>query len=328
MLLGKNGQLGWELQRCLAPLSGHSGRPLSALSAGRSGRPLSASICGLDYPEIDLSNPAGLDQLRRQIREFQPAILVNATAYTAVDRAESEPELAFTVNAEAPKLLAEEAARLGTFLLHYSTDYVFDGSKGSLYTEQDLPNPLNVYGSSKLAGEQAITALDSLSFLILRTAWVFSTRANSFVTKVLEWSRSQKVLRLVSDQVSNPTSARLLAEISAQVLAMALAQPDPQAWLAERKGLYHLAGDGCASRMEWGSEILRLDPRREEQAVTDIQPALTSDFPSPANRPLFSALHCDHFTEVFKLRLPPWQTALSLAMDDADTIRPQDTIRF
>jgi len=325
MLLGKNGQLGWELQRCLAPLSGRS---------------LSGFICALDYPEIDLSNPAGLDQLRRQIREFQPAILVNATAYTAVDRAESEPELAFTVNAEAPKLLAEEAARLGAFLLHYSTDYVFDGSKGSPYTEQDVPNPLNVYGQSKLAGEQAITALDSLSFMILRTAWVFSTRANSFVTKVMEWSRSQNVLRLVTDQVSNPTSARLLAEVSSQVLAMALAQPDPQAWLAERKGLYHLAGDGCASRLEWGSEILRLDqlnhnrrldynrrldcnrPLPEQQMTSEIQPALTSDFPTPARRPLFSALDCHRFTQVFNLRLPPWQTALSLAMDAADKIRP------
>jgi dTDP-4-dehydrorhamnose reductase len=305
LLLGKNGQLGWELQRCLASFGNAATvRPADG-----------ARIVALDYPEIDLSNPAGLSQLRQLIRDIQPAILVNATAYTAVDRAESEAELAFSVNAQAPAVMAEEVKRLGAFLLHYSTDFVFDGSKSSPYTEEDLPNPLNVYGKSKLGGDQAIKTVDSLPFMILRTAWVYSTRANSFVTKVLEWSRSQKILRLVSDQISNPTWARLLAEVSAQILAMALAQPDPRAWLEERGGLYHLAGDGYASRLEWGSEILRLDPNRDKQMVTEIIPSLTSDFPSPARRPLFSALNCDRFTEVFKLRLPSWQAALSLAME-------------
>jgi dTDP-4-dehydrorhamnose reductase len=298
LLLGKNGQLGWELQRCL---------------------PTIGEILSLDYPEIDLSTPVGFDHLRQVIGDFRPSILINATAYTAVDHAESAPGIAYAVNAQAPAVMAEEARRLGAFLLHYSTDYVFDGKKGSPYTEQDIPNPLNVYGKSKLEGEQAIQAVTDLPAMILRTTWVYTTRASSFVTKVLEWSRSQKVLRLVSDQVSGPTWARLLAEASAQVLAMAIAQPDPRAWLDERCGLYHLGGDGYASRLEWGTEILRLDPHNEEQTVTEIQPALTSDFPSPAERPLFSALNCTHFSEVFGLRLPPWQAALSLAMNPLKT---------
>ncbi len=301
LLLGKNGQLGWELQRCLSTLG---------------------ETVALDYPEIDLSNPAGLSHLRQVIREIQPLFLVNATAYTAVDRAEKESEIAFAVNAVAPAIMTEEVKRLGAFLLHYSTDYVFDGRKGSPYTEQDAPNPLNVYGKSKLEGEQAILAAGAPA-MILRTSWVYAggfrtngrtLSAASFVHKVLEWSRSQKTLRLVSDQVSGPTWARLLAEISSQALAMALAQPDTRGWLAERSGLYHLAGDGYSSRLEWGKEILRLDLHKEEQIVTEILPALTSDFPSTAERPLFSALNCDRFTEVFSLRLPPWQTSLGLAI--------------
>ncbi len=295
LLLGKNGQLGWELQRCLSTFG---------------------ETVALDFPEIDLSTPAGLSHLRRVIGEIQPAVLVNATAYTAVDRAESESAIAFAVNAQAPAIMAEEAKRLGAFLLHYSTDYVFDGRKGSPYTELDTPNPLNVYGKSKLEGEQAILAAGAPA-MILRTSWVYAhnlqVTASSFVHKVREWSRSQKTLRLVSDQVSGPTWARLLAEISAQALAMANGQADPRHWLEERGGLYHLAGDGYASRLEWGKEILRIDPRKEEQIVTEILPALTSDFPSPAERPLFSALNCDRFTEVFGLRLPPWQAALLLA---------------
>ncbi len=301
LLLGKNGQLGWELQRCVSTLG-------SAL----------ARTVALDFPEIDLSNPAGLDHLRQVIREIKPTVLINAAAYTAVDRAESEPEIAYAVNGQAPTVMAQEAQRLGSFLLHYSTDYVFDGRKGSPYSEPDLPNPINVYGKSKLQGEQAVMA-GQTPHLILRTSWVFTTRANSFVTKVLEWSRTQQVLRLVADQVSGPTWARLLAEASAQVLAMAAAQPDPRAWLDERHGLYHLAGDGHASRLEWGAEILRLVPGHAEQTVTEIQPALTSDFPTPAERPLFSALNCAHFSEVFGLRLPPWQTGLRMALEEVET---------
>lgn len=287
LLLGNTGQLGWELQRTLAPLG---------------------QVAALDYPEVNLADAAGLRQI---VRRLHPQVIVNATAYTAVDRAESETELAMAVNSRGPGILAEEAAALGAALLHFSTDYVFDGAKGSAYIETDIPNPLNVYGRSKWAGEQAVQQVGG-AYLILRTSWVYSLRRDSFVTKVLKWARQQRTLRLVTDQVSNPTWARMLAEVTAQMLAMGGRDVVP--WLTERRGLYHLAGDGYASRMEWAQAILRCDPHRDEQVIGDILPGQTDDFPSPACRPLFSALNCDHFFEVFGLRLPPWEIALRLAM--------------
>ena len=287
LLLGNTGQLGWELQRTLAPLG---------------------QAAALDYPEVNLVDAAGLRQI---VRRLHPQVIVNATAFTAVDRAESETELAMAVNSRGPGILAEEAAALGAALLHFSTDYVFDGAKGSAYIETDIPNPLNVYGRSKWAGEQAVQQVGG-AYLILRTSWVYSLRRDSFVTKVLKWARQQRTLRLVTDQVSNPTWARMLAEVTAQMLAMGGRDVVP--WLTERRGLYHLAGDGYASRMEWAQAILRCDPHRDEQVIGDILPGQTDDFPSPACRPLFSALNCDHFFEVFGLRLPPWEIALRLAM--------------
>jgi dTDP-4-dehydrorhamnose reductase len=149
--------------------------------------------------------------------------------------------------------------------------------------------------------------------LTLRTSWVYSLRRDSFVTKVLQWARQQRTLRVVTDQVANPTWARQLAQVTALLLAQA--SPDPAGWILERRGLYHLAGDGYASRLEWAQAVLELDPRREEQVVETLIPALTAEFPTPATRPLFSALGCERFTTVFGLRLPPWQEALGLAME-------------
>ncbi len=283
LLLGRNGQLGWELARCLLPL-GH--------------------LITLDYPEIDLANP---DLTRRAVRQAAPQLIVNAAAYTAVDGAESDPDLAYAVNCTGPRILAEEARALGAVLVHYSTDYVFDGAQGRPYVETDLPHPLNVYGQSKLAGEQAIQAVDG-DYLILRTAWVYSLRGDSFVTKVLKWARQHETLRIVDDQVSNPTWARLLAEVTAQLLARAGSA------VREHKGLYHLAGGGYASRFEWALEILRLDPSRHEQKVRQVLPTPTADFPTPAQRPLFSALDCSLFTESYSMALPAWQSTLRLAM--------------
>ncbi len=287
LLLGKTGQLGWELERCLAPLG---------------------EVIALDYPEIDLAVP---DSIRLTVRETAPQVIFNATAYTAVDRAESEPELAYAINSTAPGVLAEEAKALGAALIHYSTDYVFDGSLGRPYTEADPPNPLSVYGKSKRLGEEAIEAAGAAA-VTLRTSWVYSLRRGSFVTKTLEWARKYRSLRLVTDQVSNPTWARMLAETSAHLLLLAL--PDVSGWLLERRGIYHLAGSGCASRLEWGQAILRYDPHPEEQVVEEVLPALTADFPAPAQRPLYSALNCDRFTSTFGLRLPPWEPTLRLAM--------------
>jgi dTDP-4-dehydrorhamnose reductase len=289
LLLGKYGQLGWELRRALAP-AGH--------------------VIALDYPEIDLLQEGNV---RKIVRTYHPEVIINATAYTAVDKAESEPEIAMAINARAPGLLAEEALRLGALLIHYSTDYVFDGNKGSEYLESDSPNPLGVYGQSKLDGERFIQAVGG-DTLILRTSWVYSLRRESFVTKVLQWSRQQPVLRLVSDQVSNPTWARMLAE--ATTLLLVKGGESWREWLGERRGLYHLAGSGYASRLEWAQAILRLDPKQAEQVVQQIQPALTADFPTPAQRPLFSALNCDLFPRTFGLSLPPWDDALALAMEN------------
>jgi dTDP-4-dehydrorhamnose reductase len=288
LLLGKNGQLGWELNRALAPLG---------------------SIQAVDYPEIDLTQP---ETLRPLIKAAAPQIIVNATAYTAVDRAESEPELAYAINETAVQVMAEEAERLGAGLIHYSTDYVFDGAKGGPYTEKDTPNPLSVYGKSKLAGENAIQNTDAAS-LILRTSWVYSLRRDSFVTKVLQWARQKPSLAVVTDQVGNPTWARMLAETC--TLLLAGAGDSPVDYLHQRSGLYHLAGSGYASRLEWAEAILRLDSCANEQVVTELIPARTADFPAPAERPLFSALDCRRFTNVFDLRLPDWQAALELAME-------------
>lgn len=289
LLLGNTGQLGWELERSLSTLG---------------------DVHGVDFPSINLVEPISILPL---VQQLQPNVIVNATAYTAVDQAEKEPEIARSVNKDAPSLLASEAKKMGAALIHYSTDYVFDGSKGSPYLESDVPNPLGVYGMTKLEGEQGVQEAGG-AVLILRTSWVYSLRRESFVTKVLAWSRQQKCLQLVQDQVSGPTWARALAEITAQLLAMA--GKNPYRWLLERRGLYHLAGTGYCSRLEWGKAILQLDPHPQQQVVEEILPAVTSDFPTPALRPLFSALDCSKFTQVFGLQLPDWYNALRLAMTE------------
>lgn len=288
MLLGNTGQLGWELQRTLAPLG---------------------ELFPYDYPQMDITNPS---LLRKTINEIRPNLIVNATAYTAVDKAEEESELCMMVNAEAPKIIAEEANNVHAALIHYSTDYVFDGEKNVLYTEEDIPNPLNTYGKSKLQGEKAIQQLEG-AYLILRTSWVYSLRRNSFVKKVLEWSRKQSTLRLVTDQIGNPTWSRMLAEITS--LTLASAPKDIFNWMNEYCGIYHLAGEGYASRFECAKAILEFDPNKDEQMCKEIQPALTVEFPTQAIRPLYSALNCERFFETFQFRLPGWKESLKMALD-------------
>ena len=286
LLFGKNGQLGWELRRTLAPLG-----PITAL----------------DYEDIDLVDAI---QLRDRIAEVHPELIVNASAYTDVDGAQSDRDKAFAINAVAPQIMAEQAGRLDIPLVHYSTDYVFDGLKTVPYTEADAASPLNVYGASKLAGEEAVRAA-APAFLIMRTAWLYSMRGNNFVTKVLQWSRKHEKLHIVDDQVSNPTWARMLAQLTAHVLERG------DGYLRERSGLYHLAGGGHTSRFEWAQEILKHDPNPEEQKTTEVVRAATSDIPTPATRPLYSALNCDRFAEVFGLRAPAWQQELRLALADS-----------
>ncbi len=283
-ILAENGQLGWELCRTLAPLG---------------------DVFASDYPKVDLQKPESVINL---IRLEKPAIFVNAAAYTAVDQAENEQERARSINATGPGILAEECRRIGATFIHYSTDYVFDGNKGVPYVESDATAPRNFYGKSKLEGEQLVQeAADD--YLIFRTSWVYSMRGQGgFISKVLQWSRQQETLRMVTDQVSNPTWARMLAEVTAHIVARG------QGYMSERKGLYHLAGSGYASRFEWAKSILELDINKHEQITKEILPAKTSDFPTPAERPLFSALDCSKFESTFDLKLPVWQTALRLAM--------------
>lgn len=288
VLFGKYGQLGWELRRTLAPLG---------------------EVTAVDRDDLDLQDTAALENF---LRAEQPQVIINASAYTAVDRAEQEHELAFQINERAPRVMAETARSLRAAMIHFSTDYVFDGTLGRPYVESDAPNPLNVYGRSKLAGEQAIQRAGTAA-LIFRTAWVYSLRGDSFVTKTLEWSRQKTELRVVDDQVSNPTWARVLAETTSLLLARAGA--DVPAYCEARRGLYHLAGSGFASRLEWARRILEADPNRSQQLVQAIQPARTDEFPSPAVRPLFSALDCTRFKETFDLRLPPWQETILRAME-------------
>ena len=289
LLFAKNGQLGWELQRTLAPLG---------------------DVIALDFPEVDFTQP---QLLKDVVRQAKPDLIVNPAAYTAVDKAEKDQDTARLVNCDAVEVLAAAAKALQIPLIHYSTDFVFDGTKDSLYVETDIPNPLNVYGSTKLAGEQAALQSGAVT-LVLRTSWVYSMRQGGFVTKVLTWAREQKTLCIVQDQVSGPTSARMLAEATALLLAKA--GSDPVNFLGERQGLYHLAGEGSCSRFEWAKTILDLDPRKDDQRVTQIEPANSAEFPSPARRPGNSGLNCDKFADIFGIRLPPWQTALKLMMEN------------
>lgn len=287
ILFGRNGQLGSELQRVLAPLG---------------------DVAAVDYQEIDLQNDSAVEEF---IRSQSPSVIVNASAYTAVDRAEQEQELAFQVNGRAPELMAKLALELKAAFIHVSTDYVFDGTLGRPYMETDRPNPLNIYGKSKLAGEQSVQRVGG-AYLIFRTSWVYSMTGNSFVNKILEWARKNPNLRVVDDQVGNPTWARSLAEMMGQLLEKA--DGSPFDYFEKYAGVYHLAGRGYVSRFDMAKEIIRLASIREPGLISSLQPARTSEFPAPAERPLFSALDCAHFESTFGLRLPEWQSALEHAM--------------
>ena len=286
--IGTKGQLGWELLRTCAPLG---------------------EVIALDYPAVDLSDSAGLREL---VRSTNPDIIINAAAYTNVDKAESEPELARAINATGPGILAEEAKKINAVLVHYSTDYVFDGTKGSPYTEADTPNPLSVYGQTKLEGEQAVMA-SGCSFLVLRSSWIYSRRSG-FVAKVLEWARTQETIRIVDDQISSPTPARLMAEITASIISKIEAKPND--WMLERKGIYHCACTGYCSRYEWAREVLRLSSNMHTKPGQKLLPALTSDFSTPAVRPLKSRLDSKMFEATFGMKIPHWLKALELAMED------------
>ena len=287
LLLGKVGQLGWELRRAWGLLG---------------------NVVAFDYPEIDFRRA---DSLKRIVEQTQPQVIVNAAAFTAVDQAEARREDAAAINTAAPAILAEAARLSGAALIHYSTDYVFDGQKTTPYVETDPTGRLNAYGQTKLDGDLAVQAGRRRNPDPAHQLGV-QHPPGEFVTKALQWSREQPTLRVVSDQIGSPTWARMLAEVTAQLLARA--GPDPLKWIEERSGVYHLGGDGYASRLEWTQAILEFDPHPEQQVAREVLPALTADFPTPARRPLFTALDCSLFYQTFQLYLPPWKEALRLAM--------------
>lgn len=290
LLFGKRGQLGWELERALAPLG---------------------EVHAFSSSELDLGK---LQALKHRIQEIKPDIIINAAAYTAVDRAEQEVEQAMRVNAEAPAVMAEAAKKIQAVFIHYSTDYVFDGAKGAAYAEEDATNPLNVYGQSKLKGEQAIGQVGG-AYLILRTSWVYSLRGDGFVSKVLKWARNQNTLQIVSDQIGSPTWARALATVTQQALEQTRANLFE--YFYTNHGTYHLGGEGSVSRFDFAKEILRLTTTGK--LGVELKPALTSDFPTPAIRPLRTDLDCSKFAQVFNLRLPTWHEVLKRALSSENS---------
>jgi dTDP-4-dehydrorhamnose reductase len=295
LLIGNKGQLGWELHRTLYPLG---------------------QVTAIDYPEFDLLKPTDIVTM---IKAGKPDFVVNAAAYTDVDRAESEKALAMKVNGEAPGTIAEACRQTHSVFIHYSTDYVFNGEKGSPYFETDIPDPINAYGASKLAGEQAISAIGGSS-LVLRTSWVYSLRKGGFVNKVLDWSRKQTVIRIVDDQTGSPTWARMLAQTTA--LLISIYRDDPYVRLGEHAGVYHLAGDGCVNRYEWARSILENVSTEPGFTVNQLEPAKSNEFPTPARRPTYSGLDCMKFEQHFGMRLPAWQETLRLALNQNEMNLP------
>lgn len=286
LLLGKNGQVGWQLQRSLAP----HGKLVA---------------CGRDTCDLD-----NLDQVRSVIRQVNPSVIVNASAYTAVDRAESEPELATRINGEAPGVMAEEAKRQNALLIHYSTDYVFDGSKTSPYLESDTPNPQSVYGQSKLAGEAAIAAVDCRS-VVFRTSWVFGARGANFVKTILRLAGEKESLNVVDDQIGSPTPAALIATVSGLVLG---ALQQGRKMDAGEHRIYHLASANPLSWRDFAKTILEMaaatqafNLRMKAENVCGIP---SSGYPTPAKRPMNSRLDCRKLESDFGLQMPDWQPYL------------------
>ncbi|ART56114.1 dTDP-4-dehydrorhamnose reductase [Acidovorax carolinensis] len=286
LLLGKNGQVGWELQRSLAPLG-----EVTALDRH------STDFCG------DLGNLTGL---RETLQCLQPQVIVNAAAHTAVDKAESEPELARTINATAPGVLAQEAHKLGAWLVHYSTDYVFDGSGSQPWVETDAPAPLSVYGQTKLEGEQLI-AQHCPKHLIFRTSWVYAARGGNFAKTMLRLARERERLTVIDDQWGAPTGAELIADVTAHAIRKVLQRPNGQQGAA---GIYHLAASGEASWNSYAKHVLAQAVQAQpaiELVAKEVAPVPTSAFPKPARRPHNSRLNTAKLQTTFGLTLPAWQ---------------------
>jgi dTDP-4-dehydrorhamnose reductase len=291
LLFGKGGQVGWELQRSLSVLGN-----VTALDFD------SQEHCG------DFSNPAGL---AGTVRALRPDIIVNAAAHTAVDKAESEPELARTLNATAPGVLAEEAARLGAWLVHYSTDYVFDGSGSRPWVETDTPAPLSVYGRTKWEGEQRIQQ-SGAQHLILRTSWVYAARGGNFAKTMLRLAQERERLTVIDDQWGAPTGADLLADVTAHAIRQLQARP-------QDAGLYHLVAGGETNWHSYAKYVLAQAQQAQpaiQLKASEVAPVPTSAFPTPAVRPHNSRLNTHKLQATFGLTLPHWQQGVARMLQE------------
>jgi len=278
LLTGKTGQVGWELERCLPPLG---------------------QVVAFDHASLDLADP---DQIIARVREVRPGLIINAAAYTDVDRAESEPELAMQINAAAPQTLAEEAKRLGALLIHYSTDYVFDGTKPTPYLETDPPNPISAYGRSKLEGERAVQA-SGCRHLVLRTSWVYGLRGRNFLLTILRLARERRELRVVDDQVGAPTWCRDIAVATARLARESAAR--------ETVGLFHLTAAGATSWYGFAREILETSG-----LGASVMSIPSSQYRSPARRPANSLLSCAKLNAWCNIELPEWPDSLRRCLAD------------
>lgn len=287
LITGGAGQVGWELCRTLA---------------------VQGEIVAPARSELDL---ASADSIVSAVRAFGPELIVNAAAYTAVDKAESEAELAAKVNGDAPRIMAEEAARLGAGMVHYSTDYVFDGTKNEPYVEDDETAPINVYGGTKLAGERGVAGANP-AHLILRTSWVYGPRGRNFLLTVLRLTRERKELKVVDDQYGAPTPARLIAEATACIVARLSRHSHLDAErLEDIGGLYHLTSAGRTTWYDFAQEILR-----GSKAAPKVLPIATAEYPSPARRPRNSVLDNGKLRQALGIALPDWKTGLKLCLEE------------
>ncbi len=299
LLLGKDGQIGWELQRTLQPLG---------------------EVIALGRDACDLARPA---DVRNAVRTAAPDLVVNAAAYTAVDKAESEPELAFAINADAVALLAEESRRIGAALVHYSTDYVFDGNKPVPYVETDPVNPLSVYGRSKLAGEQAIAA-SGVPHLVLRTSWVYALRGRNFLLTILRLAQEKPELRVVNDQHGVPNWAASLADATAKILLRAVDRAHVVTALGEDGGIFHLTCRGVSTWHAFADAIIKAMHGVGKVPLVPVLPIRTEEFPTLAKRPANSVLDGGSLARVWTVTLPDWTSALAACVASAGSIAKTD----
>ncbi|MHB1126540.1 MAG: dTDP-4-dehydrorhamnose reductase [Bacillota bacterium] len=291
LLTGKNGQVGWELQRTLATLG---------------------DVVALDSQQLDLADP---DQIRQRVREIKPDLIINPAAYTAVDRAEEDPDLARAINGIAPGILAEEAKRINAAMIHYSSDYVFDGFTLESYTEEDKTNPNNVYGRTKLEGERAIQAV-GVPHLVLRISWVYGLRGKNFLMTVLRLAQEREELSIVDDQFGAPTWCRMVAEATAQMISSFSRGGESLAeLLGEKSGVYHMSSAGGTSWYGFARAIFDLIAL-PGVILPHIEPIPARAYPTPARRPASSLLSNDKLNKTFGITLPEWDLALKLLINE------------